>query len=113
MDGDFKPIEYFEIDLDATEVLLKQQGLLLVDLGWFRAHMLMALLDDERKLNDRSRPPPSVNQQAIDFFFSMIHMVPLVFASSKLVELHCIFVNHCSHAEWKLLGTGKYRFTMI
>ncbi len=113
MNGYFQPIEYSEIDLDKTKVLLKQQGLLLVDLGWFRAHMLMALLNDERKLNDLSRPPPSVNQQAIEFLFSMIHMMSLVLASSKLVELHCIFVNHCTHAEWELLETGKYRFTFI
>jgi len=113
MNGDFQSIGYSEIDLEKTKALLKRQGLLLVDLGWFRAHMLMALLDDERKLNDRSRPPPSVNQQALEFFFSIIHMLPLVFASSKLVELHCIFVSHCSHAEWKLLETGKYRFTLI
>ena len=45
MNGDFQPIGYSEIDLDKTKLLLKQQGLLLVDLGWFHAHALMALLD--------------------------------------------------------------------
>jgi len=113
MNGDFQPIGYSEIDLDKTKLLLKQQGLLLVDLGWFRAHALMALLDEERKLNDRSCPRPGVTQQAIEFIFYIFRVVPLAFLNSKLVELHCIYVNHCNHAEWQRLETGKYRFTLI
>jgi|GEM_PF-3991192 len=113
MNGDFQPIGYSEIDLDKTKLLLKQQGLLLVDLGWFRAHALMALLNEDRKLNDRSCPRPGVTQQAIVFIFDMLRVVPLAFLNSKLVELYCIYVNHCSHAEWKRLETGKYRFTLI
>ena len=113
MNGDFQPIGYSEIDLDKTKLLLKKQGLLLVDLGWFHAHALMALLDEDRKLNDRSCPRPGVNQQAIEFVFFILRVVPLAFLSSKLVELHCIYVNHCNHAEWERLETGKYRFTLI
>lgn len=113
MNGDFQAIGYSEIDLDKTKLLLKQQGLLLVDLGWFRAHTLMALLNEERKLNDRSSPRPGVTQEAIAFVYYLIRLVPRVFLNSKLVELHCIYVNHCNHAEWQRLETGKYRFTLI
>lgn len=113
MSPDFHAIGYSEIDLDKTKLLLKQQGLLLVDLGWFRAHTLMALLNEERRLNDRSFPRPGLTQQAIAFAYALIRLVPLVLFSSKLVELHCIYVNHCNHAEWQQLETGKYRFTLI
>ena len=113
MNGDFQTIGYSEIDLDKTKLLLKQQGLLVVDLGWFRAHTLMALLEDERKLNDRSSPRPNLTLRAVALRFDLVRLLPLVLLSPRLVELLCIFVNHCNHAEWQRLETGKYRFTLI
>ncbi len=73
----------------------------------------MALLNEERRLNDRSFPRPGLTKQVIGFAHALIRLVPLVLFSSKLVELHCIYVNHCNHAEWQRLETGKYRFTLI
>jgi hypothetical protein len=113
MNGDFQAIGYSEIDLDKTKLLLEQQGLLLVDLGWFRAHTLMALLEEERKLNERSSPRTNLTLQAVALLFDMFRLIPLVLLSSNLVVLHCIFVNHCNHVEWQRLETGKYRFTLI
>ena len=109
MNGDFQPIGYSVIDLDKSKLLLNQQGLLLVDLGWFHAQALMALLDEERKLNDRSCPRLGVTQQAIEFIFPILRVAPMALLDSKLIELHCIYVNHCNHAEWQRLETGKYR----
>ena len=50
-DAQFQAIGYSEIDLHKTEALLKDQGLLLIDLGWFRARTLMALINEQEKLN--------------------------------------------------------------
>lgn len=112
MNGDFQTIGYSEIDLDKTKLLLKQQGLLLVDLGWFRAHTLMALLKEERKSNDRSSPRPNLTLRVVALLFDLLRLIPLTLLSPNLVVLHCIFVNHCNHAEWQRLETGKFRFTL-
>jgi hypothetical protein len=52
VDSKFRIIEYREIDLDKSKALLQEQGLLLVDLGWFRARTMRAMLDEEAKFRD-------------------------------------------------------------
>jgi hypothetical protein len=111
--GNFHPIEYAEIDLVKTEVLLKEQGLLLIDLGWFRARTLIGLINEEKKLNSYRALRIGRLRGIFIVLYDIFRLVPLALFSSKLVELHCIYVNHCSEAEWKKLETGKFRFTLL
>ncbi len=113
MNGNFRNIEYEEIELAKTEVLLKEQGLLLVDLGWFHARTLIALINEEKKLDlDRSLRIGRLHKISI-VIFDICRLVPLVLFSPKLVELHCIYVNHCNKAEWEKMENGKFRFTLL
>ena len=113
MDGDFRVISYSEIDLTHSEELLKSQGLLKVDLGWLRARTMMVLLEQDRKLRVKIRPGLARVWRMLNVLIDLTYLLPLTFLSSKLVELHCIFVNHCHHAEWEKLPNGKYRFTFL
>ena len=113
MDANFRIIEYREIDLDKTKALLEEQGLLLVDLGWFRARTMMAMLDEVKKLRDprilRQRRATRLAIGVVD----ILRLFPFAVASSNLVVLHCIFVNCCTHSEWTRLPNGSYRFTFV
>ena len=113
MDEKFHIIEYSDINLHGTETLLKEQGLLLVDLGWFRGRTLMAMLNEEKKLRSRAFVRRFFAWRLLEGIFDIIWLVPLTVLSSKLIELHCIFVNHCSHWEWEKLKSGKYRFRLL
>ena len=113
MDGDFRVISYSEIDLEQSEQLLKRQGLLKVDLGWLRARTMMVMLGEDRKLRAKVRTRFARLRRVVNVLFDLTYLLPLTFLSSKLVELHCIFVNHCHHAEWERLPNGKYRFTFL
>jgi hypothetical protein len=109
----FRAIEYAEIDLAASEVLLKEQGLLLIDLGWFRARTMIALINEEKKLRSYRASRTGIVTIIFNTLLDIFHLVPLVLLSPNLVLLHCIYVNHCNDAEWKKLESGKFRFTLI
>ena len=113
MDGDFRVISYSEIDLEQTKVLLKSQGLLKVDLGWMRAQTMMLMLEQERKLNVKVHTKFARLRRTFSVFLDITYLFPLALLSSKIVELFCIYVNHCHHAEWEKLPNGKYRFTLL
>ena len=113
MNENFRAIEYAEIDLAKTEVLLKEQGLLLVDLGWFRARTLIALINEEKKLNSYRVLGIGRLRGFFIGLYDIFRLVTPVLFNPKLVELHCIYVNHCNEAEWKKLETGKFRFTLL
>ena len=112
-DGDFRVITYSEIDLEQTKILLKSQGILKVDLGWWRARTMIALLNQERKLNLRVHTKFARLGRIVSTLLDITYLFPLALLSSKLVELFCIYVNHCHHAEWETLPNGKYRFTIL
>ena len=107
-----RAITYLEIDLDRTKLLLEHQGLLLVELGWLRARTLVLLLEQERRLRPRAQSLFTRIWRRIGVLLELTYLFPLTLVSSKLVELHCIYVNHCHHAEWERLGNGRYRFAL-
>ena len=106
-------ISYAQIDLEQSGELLKSQGLLKVDLGWLRARTMMIMLEEDKKVRVGVRTRFARFRRAANVVFDLAYIFPLTLVSSKLVELHCIFVNHCHHAEWERLPNGKYRFTFL
>lgn len=112
MGPEFRTIGYSDIDLDATERLLKEQGLLRVELGRFRAWTLNVLLNQERRLRTRPRSTVGRLWRRTAPLLELVYLFPLVVLSSKLVVLHCIYVNHCHHVEWERLPSGKRLFTL-
>jgi hypothetical protein len=113
MNAKFRVIEYPDIDLSNTELLLKEQGVLVVELGWFRAHTLMALINQEKKHDSYLLSRQSYARRVLSLMFDLLCLMPFVLISSNLVVLHCIYVNHCSYAEWEKLSNGKFRFSLL
>ena len=113
MDGDFRVISYAEIDLEQTGVLLKSQGLLKVDLGSLRAQTMKAMLEEERKLNVAVHTRFAYLRRMLNGLLDITYLFPLVLLSPKVIELFCIYLNHCHHAEWENLPNGKYRITLL
>jgi hypothetical protein len=109
----FQVIEYAEIEFDKTKVLLKEQGLLLIDLGWFRTHILLTMFNRQEKLESQRLSRTWLPLRILEVAFDILRLVPLSMMGVRLIELHCIFVNYCSYYEWKKLSNGKYRFTLL
>ncbi|PPC93177.1 MAG: hypothetical protein CTY33_09235 [Methylotenera sp.] len=113
MDNKFETIEYKDIDLHKTKDLLNHQGLLYVELGWFRTKTMIMLLDTERKLNSARYRKGGKIARILEAFWDIIYVTPLLVFSSNLIVLHCIFVNNCLHAEWEKLENGNHKFTFL
>jgi uncharacterized membrane protein len=113
MNVDLEVITYSDIDLRKTEFLLKNQGILLVDLGWFRARTMIALINEEKKLQTYQFARIGLTRRTLIVLYDIVRLVPLVLFSSKLGELLCIYVNNCTHVEWERLHDGKFRFAFL
>jgi len=109
----FQVIEYADIELDKTRALLKAQGLLLIDLGWFRSRILLSIFKEHEKLASRSFLKTWLPLRILETTFDILRLVPLSMMSARLIELHCLFVNDCSYYEWRMLPNGRYRFTIL
>ena len=110
--GEFKTIYYADIDLDNSEVLLKKQGLLTIELKWLKAYTLIALLKQEDKIDSYTKFRPSLIYRLLTLIFDFFYLIPLILFSSNISILHCIYVNNCKAAQWKKLPNGYYQFIL-
>lgn len=109
----FPSIRYSDIDLDKTAELLKQQRVLYIELGPFRAKTMIMLLNIEKKFKSIGYKKQTKVMRMLDGLWDIVRIVPLTLLSSNIVMLHCIYVNNCSHSEWEKLQNGNYKFTLL